>query len=120
MRRLFFVAGIVGLGCGSGDSLGNSSAESSDAGADAFGDRAIDHTEGADHPEGATGSEAGDAEASALDASDAVAEGGADAPTCKAWTYWNEGLSGGAVDWVQFDPRTAGLAFAAAGLQLNR
>jgi len=47
-----------------------------------------------------------------------VAEG--DVSGCRPWSYWNDGLTGGNFNYVQFDPRTAALVLAVAGSQLYR
>ena len=54
----------------------------------------------------------------ALDVADA-AEDTRVTPECP-WSDYGEGLKGGAVSWVGFDPRTNGLVFAVAGGVLSR
>jgi hypothetical protein len=70
-------------------------------------------------PKPDTGTSAGDAEAgpATVDAESGAGDGEA-GTACSAWTQWNDGLSGGSLEQVQYDPRVAGLAFALAGSRL--
>jgi len=56
--------------------------------------------------------------------SDALADDGPadslDGSACTGWTFWNEGLSGGRADNVQFDSRNSRRLFASPGGQLYR
>lgn len=117
MRRLFLLVGLVGLGCGGGDSIGDTSAGSSDAASDG------DAREASPDSQADASTERSLFDASNVEtalAAEASEGGDGEASTCQAWSYWNEGLSGGAVEVVQFDPRKPGVAFAVAGSQLYR
>src|SRR4051794_28001829 len=121
MRNRILLAVILLAGCGSSDEVTPTPSGGADSGPEAALDAGADA--GASDADAAVDADAAEADASVEkdasereaspetggDVTDADAASGdadgADSHACTTWSFWNDGLTGGQVDQVMFDPR---------------